>query len=141
MTDTPDESRRPSAVQEGEQAREEARVARARVESLITDCARGMAELEKSLLGHEARRSAVNDSRVAVKNGVCELAQCLRGLGAPPERALTIVKEIAENAMRGVEAAPRFVQAVEARELRADVVRWTITAYFGSSARTKPAPQ
>jgi len=100
-----------------------------------------MAELEQSLLGREARRSAISDSRGAVKSGVCELAQCLRGLGAPPERALTIVKEIAENAMRGVEARPQFVYAVEARELRADVVRWTINAYYGSSPSRKPPAQ
>jgi len=138
MIHAPDDSRRPSALEEGEEARENARAARAQVECLISQCARLMAELEVSLLGHEARRSEINDSRGAVKEGVCELAQCLRGLGAPPERALAIVKEIAENAMRGVDAKPHFIYAVEARELRADVVRWTIEAYYGSLSRTKP---
>jgi len=143
MTDKPEESQGPDAASSSDALREEARLAREQAEVLITECARLMADVERSLLSREARRSAMKESRDALEKGVANLAECLRGLGAPPERAITIVKEIADNALRDVEARPRFAHDRDARELRADVVRWTINGYFGPApARTTgPLPQ
>ena len=132
MAENPEESRHPLGSEEREVSRENARVARERAERLITECARLMAELERSVLSREARRSAVDESRSALEKGVLELAECLRGVGAPPERAIAIVKEIAEDALRDIDSKPRFSYQPPARELRADVVRWMINGYYSS---------
>jgi hypothetical protein len=62
--------------------------------------------------------------RAELRASVTAYARHLRTDGVPPERMLVLVK----SAVR--EATPAELDAVEARDLMEDVVRWSIDAYY-----------
>lgn len=68
--------------------------------------------------------------RDGLRDTVAEHARLMRQLGEPAEQTVVLVKEVAEVAMQEVwNTSHRSARAYGA-ELRADLVRWTIDAYY-----------
>jgi hypothetical protein len=71
--------------------------------------------------------------RDKLRAAVTEHARFMRQLGQTPELVVITVKELADAAAREVQAVTDTSDWRIARQLREDLVRWTIDAYYGAA--------
>lgn len=130
MTDHADNPPRPLSQNDREAIRDRAKLARERSSRLIAECAQLVADLEGALQNAESLIAMANSRRDALQESVTEFAACVRAIGAPPERAVTMAKEIAANAIEEAASVHQLTRGEAVRELRDDVVRWMIDGYY-----------
>jgi len=114
-----------------EDVRESARAARERARTLaarllVLRSTATTKTLTAAVLVAEAK--VLRDSLRAT---VSSHAQLMRELEEPPERVVTIVKELAADAARDA-MTKASADWMKVRALREDLVRWTIDAYYGA---------
>jgi len=91
------------------------------------------ADHDRLLRNNEQRIAETMVAKAEVQRHVAELAACLRSLAMPPERAILLAKEMAEEAMEQAGPGPSLTIAPLVRELRDDIVRWVIDGYYQAS--------
>lgn len=91
-------------------------VLRARFESLRLSAGRSLADADV-LLGR-------------LQGSVSDYVTAMRTVGEAPERVVTLVKELADEATLDAVAVRSNIDLTEARRLRETVVRWAIDSYY-----------
>jgi hypothetical protein len=71
--------------------------------------------------------------RAALRGSVQGYATVLRHLGEPAERAVILVKELADEAARDI-GADAYTLRPDFKPLRDQLVRWTIEAYYTTAS-------
>ena len=104
--------------------RDRAAAARARAAIAAADYRRLLADLDRQIAIAKETRAASEAVRETFRREVCAYVLVLKQLDHSPERTLRLVKETV------TEGTPR----PESDGLMADVVRWCIEAYYGTSA-------
>lgn len=113
---------------------ENAWLARERAQKLVTECVQLIVDVEWTLLGVDERTAAVSCARDAARQSVRQFGEAVRASGAPPERAVAMVKAMAGDAIRDVTSTRPISYQTAVRDLHDGVVRWMIDGYYELSS-------
>ena len=117
----------PVSPEEREACRERAEVLRAFSRELIARCMQLRVHAELQMLAPEAD-GHYHDAETALCDSVRELGRLFRRMDTPPQDAVIEVKRLVRDAAAEICRRPPYAE----RELTADVVAWTIEAYFAA---------